>query len=138
MTFKVFGAREIGSGKVGQDPLVVYNGKPLGNYSGLDLSKPEFNSTIGDNWSFPQGSKTLVEIFGSDAKDGILSLEDKSPLYCRRPPPKLIVVNDKVIAMPDFINNPPKKIKRFAIVNWVQREQDSTYLYSSIWYIEAK
>ncbi|BCY28786.1 hypothetical protein [Flavobacterium okayamense] len=133
-----FTEKEIESGFVNKNPLIVYNGKPIGKFSEIDHSLNFFNKEIINPYSFSKESKIMVEIFGDDAKEGIISFEDRMLLYCKGQPMYLHLINDKIVGIMEFAKVNPKKIKKYSEMNWVKREKDSTYLYGHIYSIITK
>lgn len=128
-----FAEKEIESGFVNKNPLIIYNGKPIGKFSEIDRSLDLFNKEIRSPYSFPKESTIMVEIFGNDAKGGIISFEDRILFYCKKPPMRLHIVNDKIVGADDFASTNPKKIKKYSEMNWLKREKDTAYIYSHIY-----
>jgi hypothetical protein len=80
-----------------KDPLILLDGRIVGLLSEINLNNFKFNSVQNSSLNvIPKGSNYLINIFGKNARNGIINISNRIFLYCGTNRPKLIyIVYDK-------------------------------------------
>lgn len=137
-TINEFLNKEVKTGFIKRNPLIIYNGVPINKFKNINKNNIILKKKFNYPSSFPHNSKIMNQIFGDDANEGVISVEDRILLYCKKPPQTLWIVDDEIVNPDIFIRIEPKKIKKYSELNWVKRKNDSVYAYSHIYFIKTK